>query len=194
MSRQRKPGTQLERRVERLLAAGDANGAATAVIASLGPGVLGYLCSLLSEDDGHDAFSSFEVDVWRGLPGFRWECALRTWAYRIAWRAAVRLARNGYRRRRLPLPSASAFAPAAPSLPSVTVERRADALERLREELPPEERTLLALRVGRGMSWDEVSVVLGDAGDAASVEALRKRFQRLKRKLAGLARARGLVG
>jgi hypothetical protein len=65
---------------------------------------------------------------------------------------------------------------------------------------PEDERTdpfalaVLARRVGRGMSWDEVSAVLCDAGDTASVEALRKRFERLERKLAGHARAHGLVG
>ncbi len=184
--------TELERNVKQLLTRGDADGAATAVIASLGPGILGFLATLFSEDDAHDVFASFEIDVWRGLPGFRWECALRTWSYRVAWHAASRFARDAYRRRRMPLPSASHLAPAAPSLPSASAGHD-DALARLREELPPEDRTLLALRVGRQMRWDEVRTILAAAGDRISAVALRKRFERLKRRLAALARERGLV-
>lgn len=192
MSQVRRPKTRLEGEVRRLLADGDADGATTAVIAALGPGVLGYLCTILPEDDAQDAYATFEVDLWRGLRGFRWQCSLRTWAYRVAWHAAARLVRDGYRRRRVPLPSASALAPAAPSATSAGCERDA-ALERLRQELEPQERTLLALRVGRGMGWDEVSAVLASDGRTVPAATLRKRFERLKRKLEGLARARGLV-
>lgn len=28
-------------------------------------------------------------DAWRGLPGFRFECSLRAWIFRLAWHAAV---------------------------------------------------------------------------------------------------------
>ncbi len=181
----------LEPRVRQLLTDGDGDAAATAVLEGLGPGVLGYLVALLPEDDAHDAFAAFQVDVWRGLSGFRWECSLRAWAYRVASRAAARLRRDGYRRRREPLPSASALAPPAP-LTSGPGGRH-DELARLREALPPEEQALLALRVGRGMEWGEVCAVLAADGEEISPVAVRKRFERLKRKLAVLARQRGLL-
>jgi RNA polymerase sigma-70 factor (ECF subfamily) len=70
---------------------------------------------------------------------------------------------------------------------------RRERLARLREELPLEERALLVLRVGRNLEWHEVSAVLAAEGREVSVVALRKRFERLKRRLASLARERGLL-
>jgi RNA polymerase sigma-70 factor (ECF subfamily) len=50
------------------------------------------------------------------------------------------------------------------------------------------------LRVDRELSWREVAVALGEeADDEACCAALRKRFERLKEKLAGFARERGLL-
>jgi RNA polymerase sigma-70 factor (ECF subfamily) len=144
----------------------------------------------LPGDEGYDAYSRFEEAVWKGLPGFRWESSLRAWAYRIAWRAAARIARDGYRRRREPLPPASALG-AEPA--SASTLGRHVALERLRGELSPDERTLLVLRLDRDLEWDEVSTVLAGDGDEVSAAALRKRFERLKAKLARLARERGLL-
>lgn len=177
--------------VRALLAEGDLNGAATATLEAFGPGVLGYLHSMLPEDDALDAFSSWQEDVWRGLPGFLWKCSLRAWVYRLAWHAAARLMRDAYRRRREPLPTGSGLAVPAPSASGLGGRR--EALEQLRGDLLPEERTLLALRVGRELEWDEVSAVLAGAGEEISSAALRKRFERLKAKLAVLAAERGLL-
>jgi RNA polymerase sigma-70 factor (ECF subfamily) len=80
---------------------------------------------------------------------------------------------------------------------SVATESRAggrrDRLRRLRQALDPEERTLLVLRLDRELPWEEVALVL--SGDGAPLEpaALRKRFERLKGKLARMARDQGLV-
>lgn len=181
----------MEEKVRRLLADGDACAAATLVLEVHGPGILGYLSSLLPGDDAYDAFSRFQENLWRGLPGFRWECSLRAWAYRIAWNAVARLARDGYRRRRSPLPSTSRLAPAARE-PSLSCERRA-RLGDLAEALRPDERTLLTLRVDREMEWGEVAAVLSCLGEEVSPTTLRKRFERLKQRLVDLARERGLL-
>ncbi len=181
----------LDNRVRRHLAAGDLDAGATAVIEGLGPGVLGYLLTMLPEDDAHDAYSCFAEDVWRGLPGFLWKCSLRAWVYRIAWHAAARLIRDGYRRRREPLPSASGLAASVHSASGM--EGRRQQLEKLREELPPEERNLLALRIGRELEWREVSAVLAADGEKISSATLRKRFERLKNRLSELADRRGLL-
>ena len=62
--------------------------------------MLGYLTAVLrNEDDAHDVFSQFAEDLWKGLPGFRRESAVRTWAFRLAWHAASRYARDPYRKR-----------------------------------------------------------------------------------------------
>ena len=56
-----------------------------------GPQILGYLTSILRNDaDAAEVFSQFTEDLWRGLPGFRGECPVRVWAYRLAWHAAAR--------------------------------------------------------------------------------------------------------
>jgi RNA polymerase sigma-70 factor (ECF subfamily) len=70
---------------------------------------------------------------------------------------------------------------------------RADKLSRLRQSLDPEEQTLLILRVDKNMSWEEVSEVLRAEGTDSTPVALRKRFERLKEKLARLAREQGLL-
>jgi len=186
--------TPLEERVRKSLREGDLDAAATAAIEALTPGVRGYLLTMLPDDDAQDVLSMVEVDLWRGLPGFRWECSLRAWAYRLAWRAVARHVRNGYRRRRQPLPSSIASRLAAPDTSRSGLGGRRERLSQLRDELPLDERSLLVLRVGRNLAWDEVSAVLAAEGQEVSSAALRKRFERLKSKLANLARERGLLG
>jgi RNA polymerase sigma-70 factor (ECF subfamily) len=43
------------------------------------------------------------------------------------------------------------------------------------------------------MAWDEIAGVLSGQGKAVRPEALRKRYERLKDRLAEMARRRGLV-
>jgi DNA-directed RNA polymerase specialized sigma24 family protein len=74
-----------------------------------------------------------------------------------------------------------------------TLEREAVELEALRATLTPEEQSLLTLRVDRELSWREVAEVMAEEGRPADEPALRKRFGRLKEKLAGAARERGLL-
>ena len=183
----------LELRVRHLLSKGHPDAAATSVIELLGPGVLRYLSTMLPEDDASDAFSDFQQCIWRGLPRFRWECPLRAWSYRIAWHSAVRCMRDGYRRRREPLTPDLASSLPAPGTSVAWFEGRSEQLEQLRDELAVEDRTLLALRLGHNLAWDEVAAAFAAEGETISAAALRKRFERLKERLAGLARARGLV-
>jgi RNA polymerase sigma-70 factor (ECF subfamily) len=181
--------------VKARLARGDVDGAAAAAIEGLGPSVFGYLCNVLDEDDARDVFSMFAEDVWRGIAGFRGEATLRVWAFRVAWRAAARFRRDAWHRRgeRLPSSLASRLADSVVQRSSAMPGGRQDRLSRLRATLDPEERTLLVLRIDRELEWDEVAAVLADDGVATSSAALRKRFERLKQKLARLAREQGLL-
>jgi RNA polymerase sigma-70 factor, ECF subfamily len=186
----------LEERVQELLKEGRSREAATEAIQALGPQVLAYLCALLkSEADAREVFSEFAEDLWRGLPGFRGEASLRGWAYRIAWHASVRFMRDPYRQRgqRLETSDASRL---AQEVRSSIVENgwREERMAKLRDLLDPEERTLLILRIDRGLSWREAADVLAQEGCApASEAALRKRFERLKEKLGKAAREQGLL-
>jgi RNA polymerase sigma-70 factor, ECF subfamily len=70
--------------------------------------------------------------------------------------------------------------------------RRLD-LERLRESLTAEEQTLLYLRLDQQLEWNEVAEVLSATGPVVEAAALRKRYERLKERLARMVRERGLV-
>ncbi|HEX9308401.1 MAG TPA: sigma-70 family RNA polymerase sigma factor [Anaeromyxobacter sp.] len=184
----------VEERVFVHLASGDVAAAASAAIEGYAPAVHGYLCTLLDEDDAHDARSQWAEDLWQGLPAFRRECSLRAWSYRLAWHASCRLRRDPYRARghRLATSLASRLAASAATSTIVTGSRRA-GLERLRAKLPPEDQTLLTLRVDRELDWDEVAAVLSSEGEEVTAVALRQRFARLKVRLKELARADGLL-
>ena len=186
----------LEARVRTLLAAGDTSAAATAAIGELGPGVLRYLRSFLrDEDDAADAFSIFAENVWKGLSSFRADASIRTWAYRIAWNAALNLKQEAWNRhrRRLATGAASVLAESIRTKSYVRVARQQDALDRLRGSLSIEEQSLLALRVDQGFSWADIAEVLSSSGEPVQPATLMKRFERLKARIAELARNEGLV-
>ena len=189
--------SDLEPRILALLDAGDLSGAATEALRGYGPQVLGYLTAVMrDEDDAHDVFSQFAEDLWRGLPGFRRESSIRTWAFRLAWHAASRYARDPYRKRHRPIltTEASKIAEQVRSTMSTYAPGgRADRLLKLRESLDREEQTLLILRVDKAMAWVDVAEVLRADGEPATPAALRKRFERLKEKLGRLAREQGLI-
>jgi RNA polymerase sigma-70 factor (ECF subfamily) len=190
------PPVALDAEVQRLLATGDGAAAATVVIEQIGPGVLRYLRSLLrDEEDAADAFSAFAENVWRGLPGFRFDASLRTWCYRIGWNAAVNLSSETWRKRRqrLDTGAASRLADSIRTKSAVRVARQVEALDRLRRALTQEEQSLLALRVDQGFSWGEIAEILSADGAPVQANTVTKRFERLKAKLAELARAEGLV-
>jgi RNA polymerase sigma-70 factor (ECF subfamily) len=192
------PEAEVEARCLEALDRGDHAGAATVVVREYGSQLLGYLCSVLrSEADASEVFSMFSEDLWRGLAGFRRECPLRVWCYRLAWHAAARFLRDPYRGRgrRLETNELSRLVEEVRS--SVFLGRdqaRQATLDRLRAGLTPDERTLLVLRLDRGLAWAEVALVLSEEHGAPVDEpALRKRFERLKDKLAQRAREEGLL-
>lgn len=181
-------------RVAALLSRGEVDEAATVTLQVLGPAVLGYLASLLGEDDAREVFSVLAEDAWRGLPGFRFECSLRAWIFRLAWHAASRFLRDPWRRRAEPLPSSAASRLAASLAGASQLPGgRRDTLRALRQRLTPEEQTLLVLRVDKELEWKEVAEVLAEAGSPVDPAALRKRFERIKDRLAVLAREEGLL-
>lgn len=185
-----------EARIRALLSSGDVRGAATEAMRGFGPKIFGYLRSVLRDDtDAGDAFSLFGENLWRGIGTFRGESSFRTWAYRVAWNAALAVRDEAWRRhgRRLETGEASHLA-AEIRTTAARVERQRTALDTLRDALTPEEQTLLHLRIDQTLSWDDIALVLGADGAPVESATLRKRFERLKERLAVLARERGLVG
>jgi RNA polymerase sigma-70 factor (ECF subfamily) len=185
-----------EARVQELLAAGDQKAAASEAIRGLGPKVLGYLRSILRNDeDAADAFSHFAEDLWRGIGGYRGDASFKTWAYKLAWCAAMHVRSDAFRRlgRRLETGEASRLAAEVRTKSVVRDETQRLSLERLREALSAEEQTLLFLRLDQQLDWNEVAEVLSAGGTAVEPTALRKRYERLKERLARLAREQGLT-
>ena len=71
-----------------------------------------------------------------------------------------------------------------------------DGFAALRATLAPEDQLLLQLRVDADLPWRDLARALADDDREPTtnqVAALRKRYERLKRELQALARARGLV-
>ncbi len=186
----------LETRVRALLVQGDPAAAATEALRALGPGVLRYLRSLLRDEAAaSDAFSEFAEHLWRGLPAFRGECSLRGWALRLAYHAALDVRSDAWRQRgrRFATGEASRLADEVRTRTVVRVEQQRLALDKLREGLTVEERSLLALRVDQGLGWSEVAQVLSGEGAPVEPSTLMKRFERLKERLATMARAQRLL-
>ncbi len=189
------PPVTIEERIKELLAAGDHRGAATEALRAFGPKILGYLQALLRDEaDASDAFSVFAEHLWRGLPGFRFESSLKTWCFKLAWNAALNLKDEAWRRRgrRFETGEASRMAEEIRTRTGVKVERQRAALEALRAELTDEEQTLLVLRLDQQLTWDEIAEVMAREGDSPDAATLRKRYERLKDKLAKLVKERGL--
>jgi RNA polymerase sigma-70 factor (ECF subfamily) len=183
----------LDLRIRQLVSGGDLDGAATTALEELGPHILGWLRALHGKDDGDEVFAEFAERLWKGLPAFRGESPLRAWAYRIAWNASHSFRDDAWRRRRQHLPTSAASNLAVRLSRSVEVGRDEARLVRLRELLPPEDHALLVLRLDREMAWEEIAHVLSTTGPPVSAAALRKRYERVKERLARRARDAGLV-
>ena len=145
-------------------------------------------------------------DVWTGLESFRWQCTLRTWVYVLARSALARTLRSPHLRgeRRERLSRVSRMSALADQIRSETAPWKRtevkDAIRALREQLSDEERELLALRIDRKMSWDDIARVFGgwtDEIDSSTLKRtsakLRQQYRRAKDKLRDLARNAGLV-
>jgi RNA polymerase sigma-70 factor (ECF subfamily) len=195
-ARRHEAGVTVDEFVRARLEARDVRGAATEALRAFGPKILGYLQAVLRDEaDAADAFSIFAEHLWRGLPSWRGQSSLKTWAFKLAWNAALNLKDEAWRRRgrRFRTGEASRLAEEIRTRTGVRVERQKQALDSLRAELTEEEQTLLVLRIDQQLSWEEIAEVMGDAAAPLDAAALRKRFERLKEKLTRLARERGLV-
>jgi RNA polymerase sigma-70 factor (ECF subfamily) len=192
----------LEQQIRSSIEAGDLRGAATAAVEGYGPEVLGFLVTMLrDEQDAAEVFSQASEDLWAGLPRFEGRSSCRTWFYVLARHAASRLRRSPHRRagRRLAMSQVTDVAEAVRSrtLPHLRTEVK-NGFAAIRDALPEEDRALLVLRVDRSMAWNEIARVMypDDESDDALAKAaarLRKRFQFVKDEIRARAREAGLI-
>lgn len=188
--------TAAEERIASALGRANVDRAATEAIRAYGPEILRYALSLCRDRaDAADVFAEFAARLWKALPAFRGATTVRAFAYRIVRNAAADFYSDGYRRRRATLSSGmvSRLAQSVATSSKAALERDAARLAKIRSLFTEEEETLLLLRIDRGLSWEEVADVLTADGRAPTAAALRKRFERLKAKIADQARKAGLL-
>ncbi len=188
---ERRGGEAVDARVRDLLDAGDPKAAATLAIKTHGPELLRYLRAVLArEADAQEAFSAACERLWKALPEFRGEASLRTWCFRLAWSAAADLKKEAWttRGQRLDTTDAGRLSDDGKTSSWLREERLRLTLAQLREALTLEEQGLLRLRVDQGLSWAECAQVLARGAKAPTVDALMKRFERVKARLGALAR------
>ena len=140
----------------------------TAAVARYGQPLLRYCHHVLCDyHEAQDAVQNTFLRAWDRRAQFQAGSNLSAWLYKLAYHACV----DGLRARRRQL-----FASPPP-------ERGTDyigpELRAALEGLSPQERGLVFSRVMEGMCYEELSEVYG-----ASPAALRKRYERAKKKLA----------
>ena len=194
---------QLEQEVRALCEREDIGGAVERTLQGYGREILRLMHSVMHQPDAaRDAFSLFSENLFKGLPKFRWESSLRTWSYRLARNACYQV---------MHAPSAREQPMSLSALPEQELHPRTEThpwqrtsvkerFRQLREQLKPEERMLLMLRVDQRLSWAEIARVMAEAEEGAGSEpvarraaALRQQFQRLKTHLRELAVKEGLL-
>jgi RNA polymerase sigma-70 factor (ECF subfamily) len=194
----------VEREIHALCDEGDIGGAVERTLQLYGREILRLMHSVLHQPDlARDAFSVFSENLMKGLPAFRWESSLRTWAYRVARNACYQV---------MHAPSTREQPMSLSALPEAVQYSRTethpwqrtsvkDRFRELRERLKPEERMLLMLRVDQRLSWTEIARVMAEQDEekvgstelARRAAALRQQFQRLKTHLRELAMQEGLL-
>jgi RNA polymerase sigma-70 factor (ECF subfamily) len=178
---------ELEAAIRERFDRGDLRGAATLAVKEYGGEITGYLAAVLrDEEQAREVFADTLVELWKDLPGFRWEASLRTWLYTLARHRLSAFLAKPARRREVGLSGVQEVDELAAMARTTTVPWQRtevkDEVAQLRESLSVDDQTLLILRIDRGMSWNEVARVLGEG----SPPALRKRYERIKEKLRAL--------
>lgn len=184
-----------------LLVAGTYDRALELALEAYGAELFGFIIHVVGNDSAaDDVFAQTAEDLWNGLPRFERRSSVRTWMYALARHAAARYRRSPWQRARtgesaIDQHIAQARSRTAPWLRTEVKDR----WRSLRDELDPDDRTLLVLRVDRDLPWNDIALVLTDDEDPTPAALdrvaarLRKRFQLLKTELRERARAAGLV-
>jgi RNA polymerase sigma-70 factor (ECF subfamily) len=189
---------ELEQQIRAAWEGGDMERAATMAIEGYGPKTLGVLAALMSdEDDAREVFQQWCLKLWQGLPSFQWGSKVSTWAYRICHNERVNFQRKRSRARsdRLDTHQADQLAQSlwtrTRPYQKTTIKNR---FAELREQLKPDDRELLILRVDMKMSWKEIAEALSRPDAPVRTNTLEKRFSRVKERLRELAEKEGLLG
>jgi RNA polymerase sigma factor (sigma-70 family) len=137
-----------------------------------------FLVASVGHVDADDCYQETWLAALRAYPRLRDASNLRSWIFTVAHRKAIDHVRT---RRRVAVPVGEVPERAAP--PGLPEPGDAGLWSRVRE-LPPKQRTALALRYVADAGYDEISSVMGTSEDAArrnvheALKRLRTEYQR----------------
>ncbi len=134
-----------------------------------------------NQSDAEDATQETFLAILGGLAGFRGECRISTWVYRIAIRSALRV------RARRPREETLAFEPVGDARDPALESERSRQVRRALSRLTADHRTVLALFSLDGLSHREIAETLG-----IPEGTVWSRLHLARKKLAAELRALGL--
>ena len=165
-----------------------------------GSDVLRFLHGFLRDPDAaEEVFSQLSLKMCEEISRFRGECSGKVWFFYKARYAALDWVRAPQRRleRRLETREMSRLDELVNQVRSQTrpfmMTDVKDKFEVLRSQLEPEERMLLVLYKYQEKSSLEVAEAMSSPEDVWTSSKVRKRWQRLKLKIAKMAKRQGLM-
>ena len=133
-----------------------------------------------NRSDAEDVAQEVFLKVYRGLPDFRAMSAFSTWLYRITVNTCRNELRRRSRRPSLLAPDLESLGISLPTTPSVEqvliVRQQRDAIQDTLDRLNETDREALILRDVQGLSYREISAVLGIGLSAAKMRVRRARL------------------
>ena len=157
------------------------------------PRILRYVSNLVGEADAEDITQDIFVKVSRALPGFRGECKLSTWLYRIATNAGLDRLRNPTYQQKMATNLEDRVdniddrdiwsGEKVPILEWQVVRKEmGTCVQEYIRKLPENYRLVLALSELEGFSNKEISDILGITTGSVKIRLHRAR-ERLKKDL-----------
>jgi RNA polymerase sigma-70 factor (ECF subfamily) len=172
-------GAGAETEIAGAMVHGDTRRAVTLLLAAYGAEVFGWLVAVHGTVDAADIYGALSLRLVRSMGTFRGESSARTWLYQVARNEARQHLREA-RKRRAILTPLEHHPSARERVVRGAVSTRDGWLAALRARLSDDDRTLLVLRVDRGLAYGDIARILrpDDEDDANAREAARLR-QRL---------------
>ncbi|MFH1567379.1 MAG: RNA polymerase sigma factor [Gemmatimonadota bacterium] len=149
--------------------------------AGLVHGLAHRLCG--SADEALDAAQETFLNLIEALPGFRGECALTTWIYRVALNTCRGRGRRRQQLRSREAPLAAEPAAREPSSHQVLEEaERRDQVRQAIDDLPDPYREVVVLHYLQDLGYEEIAAVLEIPLGTVKVR-LHRAKERLRRRL-----------
>ncbi len=176
-----------EDKLTKRAAAGDI-GVLKDIVACYGNALLTWATNRCQDpEDARDTVQDVYVSVQRFLPGFRGEASLRTWLYRLMLSACIRRRRGMKNKPDIHVSFSMDQMPVTPvmGMPDskdpeghTFIKELGEVLSKALLELSEDDRAIVMMKDGEGLSMQEISEKLG-----ISVGAIKSRLFRARKRL-----------